>query len=401
MLGRDFLVFYTGGNLARTGRSSDLYDLAVVQAGEKAAAASNGWDIGGQFGPWWNPPFAAWMFAPLSAMTFHNALLAWWAISGVALAGSIVLLCRMLPVAPESSWIESLKTRALVPLLIFGAAPTWQAFGHGQNTFVSLFLITATVWFWRTERPLAAGLVAGMLAYKPQLGLVIAAVLVVTMGWRAMAGLAITGSALLLVTLISMPGTLGLFLHQLPINLRHLQVEQIYIWHRHVTFKAFWRWLIQGRTAGEMGTLTTLLWLGCEVTLGVAIGWAAFGVARMRRHGHAISCDRVIAAALAAAPLLMPFYFDYDLVLLAVPATVAAADAIRTGPSRPMLRAWMMVFIVIYFSVPLADHSRIISSVIALSALSVILVRRAVVPSEVAHAANLTLREGDSLPIAA
>ena len=49
---------------------------------------------------------------------------------------------------------------------------------------------------------------------------------------------------------------------------------------------------------------------------------------------HPILRDRLIAGTVAATPVLMPFYFDYDLLLLAVPAALFAADRMRqTGPS--------------------------------------------------------------------
>ncbi len=41
---------------------------------------------------------------------------------------------------------------------------------------------------------------------------------------------------------------------------------------------------------------------------------------------RAVSLDPVIAATIATMPLLMPFYFDYDLMLLAVPAVLLAGE---------------------------------------------------------------------------
>ena len=46
----------------------------------------------------------------------------------------------------------------------------------------------------------------------------------------------------------------------------------------------------------------------------------------------AVRRDRLIAAAIAATPLLMPFYFDYDQLLLAIPAVLLAAEWLR-GPA--------------------------------------------------------------------
>jgi hypothetical protein len=50
------------------------------------------------------------------------------------------------------------------------------------------------------------------------------------------------------------------------------------------------------------------------------------------------SRDRLIAATFLATPLLMPFYFDYDLLLL------AAAAALVTRPTRPQLGLWAALY---------------------------------------------------------
>jgi len=50
--------------------------------------------------------------------------------------------------------------------------------------------------------------------------------------------------------------------------------------------------------------------------------------------------DRLIAATLAATPLLMPFYFDYDLLLLAIPATLFVAELLRREAPLTKLDRW-------------------------------------------------------------
>ncbi len=80
-----------------------------------------------------------------------------------------------------------------------------------------------------------------------------------------------TGATLLLINLITLPGTLEQFLHQMPKNIHFVQVERVYLWERHATFKAFWRLLLQGTTVGEMTNLaaglTALSMAGVAVML--------------------------------------------------------------------------------------------------------------------------------------
>ena len=93
------------------------------------------------FGPFWNPPFYAWTFAPLSRLTFFEAVMRWTGVSVIALIGSLILLCRMLPadwkMAPQSlGWFSTghdWRNWLLVPLLVVFSMPLIQSLSHGQN----------------------------------------------------------------------------------------------------------------------------------------------------------------------------------------------------------------------------------------------------------------------------
>src|SRR5205823_15081281 len=133
--------------------------------------------------------------------------------------------------------------------------PFIQATSHAQNTCTSLLLVCGVVTAWRNERAILAGLIAGFLFYKPQLAAVLAIVLTISLGWRVLIGLSISGGILLLVTVLTMPGAIHNYLHQLPLNVHVMQVEHSYSWERHVTLKALWRLMLQGRGAGEATVL--------------------------------------------------------------------------------------------------------------------------------------------------
>jgi hypothetical protein len=65
--------------------------------------------------------------------------------------------------------------------------------------------------------------------------------------------------------------------------------------------------------------VVTVLAIACAALLGVGLLAAAV-------RNRAKNRDRVIAATIVTMPLLMPFYFDYDLMLLAVPAVLLASE---------------------------------------------------------------------------
>jgi hypothetical protein len=373
MLGHDFLAFYYGGTCARTGHFEQLYDLPATRAFEFKTGHAAGLSMGTSFGPWWNPPFAAWMFAPLSALPYLTALHIWWTIGLISLAISIFLMCRML----SGGW----KTKLLVPLLILPMMPCFQAFCHGQNTYFSLLLLTTTVTLWRAGWSVLAGIVCGLLFYKPQLGAIVAVVLVLSQGRRAMIGVCLTGTAFVLVNMLTMPGSMHEFAYHMPQNIRWIQEQMVYRWERHITFKAFWRMAIQGWSVGPTATSVKIMWGLCELAVIAGLATLIFKTPPSQRSGS--RRDRLISAAIIAMPLLMPFYFDYDLLLLSVGVVVLAADYQRNAKEQASVNwedRWLVgvlatVYIGLEFTMILYK-SRIHPIVPLLSFATLLLIRR-------------------------
>lgn len=397
LLGHDFMAFYTAGTFVREGRTSDLYNLDAVRTFQHQLARRQGLEVGKSFGPWWNPPFYAWAFAPLSMLPYPQALATWTIINVLSLVGAIALLCDMLPglwVARPynqgSGWVEQprdWRSWALVPLLIICSMPFIQSISHGQNTCTSLLLLSLAVTCWRQKRAVMAGAVAGLLFYKPQLALVLSAVMTLSLGWRFLLGLSFTGGLIALFTGATMPGAIAQYAQQLPANLHFMQVENTYLWERHVTLKALLRLLLQGRGPGEALPLVTALTIAASGVFALALVAAVFR--HWRRvddpwtgETQSIARDRLIAATVACTPLLMPFYFDYDLLLLAVPAVLFSADMLRPGGTRTrqdrwLIATWMALYLWLVLNPNLAGRSGINGTTLLLSALSLQLCVRA------------------------
>jgi hypothetical protein len=92
-----------------------------------------------------------------------------------------------------------------------------------------------------------------------------------------------------------------------------------------------------------------------------------------------VSPDRLIAATVAAMPLIMPYYMDYDLLLLAVPAMLFAADVRRSG--SPMTRldcwttaAWALLFVCLFVNPFVAFDTRVSLTVPLLAGLDGLLI---------------------------
>ena len=395
MLGYDFRTWYIAGTLAREGRSAEFYDLKSIERFDRQLARDHGLDLDQGIGPIFNPPFFAWIFSPLAGWPYPMALKIWYAISVGCLMLSVLFLGRILagksgdcrvrfsgrnrsdihglvagkiPSAKPNPKQNILPYGALVCLLLATSMPAVQALVHAQNTFLSLLMLTGVVMCWRSGRPLFAGLLAGLLFYKPQLGAVVAIALVATIGWRAALGLAITGLSLLLINLVTLPGSLTDFFVKMPANLRWLQEEHIYAWQRHATFQGFWRTLLQWGQAGPAtGAVRFLTFVSMLIV--------AMGLVRLIRLFHrqprtngvlrSDVIDPFIAATLTAMPLLMPFYFDYDLLLLSIAAILTAGDFLRHGrqpnhfADRWLPTAWFIFYSAMYLNLPIARLTHI------------------------------------------
>jgi len=396
-LGHDFRVFYIAGTLARTGRASELYDMQRIWTLEQQLVAENRLVMGPGMGPWWNPPHAALMMAPISCLNYPAALAVWLGLNLAAFGLSAILLVKMFP--RGTSW----KTWALAPVIMAVSMPFVQAITTGQNTPVTLLLLCATVTLWRAGRSYWAGVVCGLLAYKPQHCALIGAVLVVNRGWPAALGLATTGLLTLGATLTAMPTALGDFLTRLPDNLRQFHENNHYMWQRQITCKGFWRLLIQGRQAGPTALSVTLLCIASWVALARLLAKAIWPVRKTARP-TADSVDRLIAATIAATSLLMPFYYDYDLLLMAVPAVLSAgywrqqSGAVEERWSW-RVAAWGALFLSLYGQALMAGQLRFNVTAAVVAWIALLSIRDALVKSGALDRQTSELRSRLSSPL--
>jgi hypothetical protein len=188
--------------------------------------------------------------------------------------------------------------------------------GHGHNGFLTAALFAGAL-IQLDRRPLLAGILIGLLAYKPQFGLLIPLVLAVSGHWRAFIAAAATVAALALaVTLAfgidvwtaffaSTKFTRGVVLEQGGTG--WFKIQSVFSWVR------LWGGGVSLAYAAQ-GAVTLFV--------AVALGWlwrarAAFPLKA--------------AALLIGTVLATPYVLDYDLMLLAPAIAFLAANGIRRG----------------------------------------------------------------------
>jgi hypothetical protein len=305
-LGADFINFYAASDLALHGRLPEAYDIARMEAAEQTIVPA----AVGQVVPWQYPPTFALLILPLALLPYSVAFV-------LFMAGTAALYLWVVhAILPDR--------RAVLPALAFTAVLV-NGLG-GQNGFLSAALLGGGL-ILVENRPVTAGVLLGLLTYKPHLGLLVPLVLAAGGYWRAIGAAAITAMLFALLAWIAF-GT--------------------------ESWQAFWHLL---PTAGDDLRTGVLPWdkmasvFGAARLLGASVGLAtvlhavvavAAAVLCLLAWWRGGSLELRVALAVSGTVLLAPALYDYDLVLLAIPMTILAADGIRSG-WMPGLRTLLVI----------------------------------------------------------
>ena len=145
----DFLSFWSAGHLALSGHAGTAYDWPAMHALQHHLM---GRDPGGYFG-WAYPPLFLCVAIALALMPYVTSYLVWIGLTLATLRGDGGPDCP-----PGAALIACAAPATLACAMV------------GQNGFLSAALI-AGVLLQLEARPLLAGLLLGLLTYKPHLGL--------------------------------------------------------------------------------------------------------------------------------------------------------------------------------------------------------------------------------------
>jgi len=165
-LGRDFVNYWTAGQLTREGHALNVFAPATFLAEEHRL-----FDPSLPFHFWSYPPPALLMVSPLGLLPYIPALIAWSAVGLLLLA----LAAR-----------GFLKTPAEWILVVFSPAAAINI-GLGQNGALSAAILIGGLAIWRS-RPILAGLVLGLLIFKPQIALLLPVAVIAERSWRTLLG---------------------------------------------------------------------------------------------------------------------------------------------------------------------------------------------------------------------
>jgi alpha-1,2-mannosyltransferase len=352
-LGTDFSNVYAAGGYVLEGNAAAPYDPHKQYEREQAIFGADT-----QFYGWHYPPFFLGLAALLATMPYWLALLLW---QGVTLGFYLIAMRAVL--TPPDGGGRSLVGDKLWLLLALAYPAVFINLGHGHNGFLTAALFAGALALI-DRRPLIAGILFGLIAYKPQFGLLIPLVLVASGRWRVFLSAAVTVAALALAVTLAFG---------------------IDVWAAFFASTRFTRDVVleQGGT-GWYKIQSVFSWVRMWGG-GIDLAYAAQGVVTLAiaatlawlwrgRESFAMKA----AALLVGTVLATPYVLDYDLMLLAPAIAFLTVDGMRRG-----FAPWDKTMLAALWLLPLVARSIAQATLIPLAVpllllLFVVLLRRAI-----------------------
>jgi hypothetical protein len=295
-LGTDFSNVYAAGALTWQGKPADAYQPELQHGAEKAV-------FGGREVPfygWHYPPFFFAVAFAVAAVPYALGLSIWLVAS---FAAYLAILRAILP-RPETLLVASAFPAVFINI------------GHGQNGFLTAALLGGAL-HWLDRKPWLAGILIGVLAYKPQFGVLIPIALIAGRRWTTIGAAAATVLALVGVSFAALgSGVWHAFLESLNFTQSVVLEQGGTGWEKiQSIFSAARNWGADVPTAYAIQSTLALM-------LAASLAWL----------WHSDAALELKAAALAVASLLAtPYVLDYDLVVLAIAIAFFARHGFNHG----------------------------------------------------------------------
>jgi alpha-1,2-mannosyltransferase len=355
-LGTDFSDIYAGGTYVLDGTPGLAFDPPLQHAREQAifGAAT-------PFYGWCYPPFLLFVSAVLALMPYTTALAVWQGSTLLLYLGMLWALLRSVKARPEDA-AGALAHDPLWLLLAIASPAVFVNIGHGHNGFLTASLIGMAL-VVLDRKPIVAGILFGLLSYKPQFGVMIPLVLIASARWRAFTSAAATVLALMIVTTLAFgPDIWQAFLDSMPFT-REVVLEQGGTgWYK---LQTVFSWV---RMWGGSVHLAYAIQGAVTVTLAGALAWLWRSEA-----AYPLKASALIIASLLATP----YSLDYDFVALAPAIAFLAADAFARGFAPWEKTALAFLWLMPFAARTIAEQTLIPLGVPAMSLVLVLMLKRA------------------------
>jgi hypothetical protein len=340
-LGTDFSNIYAGGTYVLDGQPGTAFDPPSQHARQQMIFGKDT-----PFYGWCYPPFLLFVAAALALLPYVAALAVWQVSTFIFY---LLMLRAILSASwpglsrPSTPYIEKGKQGVdarhkaghdgLWLLLAIAFPAVFVNLGHGHNGFLTAALI-GTALLVLDSRPVVAGILFGLMSYKPQFGVMIPLILLATARWRAFASASATVLALIVVSTWAFGADVWrMMIDALPFT-REVVLEQGGTgWHK---IQSVFSW---ARMWGASVPFAYAAQGAVTVALGAALIWL----------WRSNASYRLKAAALPIASILAtPYSLDYDLMALAPAIAFLAVEGFDRG-----FRAWEKTALAFLWFMPL------------------------------------------------
>jgi alpha-1,2-mannosyltransferase len=348
-LGTDFSSFYAAGSMALEGKAAEVYNAAAHFGREQQIFGAHT-----PYYAWFYPPIFLLIAAPLALLPYPLALAVWQGLSLLFYLGVIGAVMR------RSAMPDAVRRNWLPVALAFPAV--FINLGHGQNGFLTTGLFGAAL-LALAHRPALAGVLFGLMAYKPQFALVIPLALLATLQWRSIAAAVATVVALIAITAAIFSIDCWTAFVATTDASRHLLLEQ-----GEVGFAKLQSVFAAVRMWGGSVALAYLVQSIVSVAVICSAVWS-----------WRVTCDANLRAAilLIATLLASPHVLDYDLMLLAPAIAFMVAAGIANGFRSYEITLLAAAWITPLLARSVAGASGVPLGLLVLLALYVAAIRRA------------------------
>jgi hypothetical protein len=301
-LGGDFLQEWIGATVLSGEQAAQLYDKQYVDSLQHdPQVVGFEWSESSYF-PMVYPPFYYSLLRPLAGFDYSAASKLWLSLSALAFSIFGWLVYRFYPASRDYIFAYVLAAVLFVPFL--------NSLVMGQKSVFLLLILLGAFLLLRCQRPFGAGIVFGLIAFKPHLGLVIGLAMLAKRQWAFAAGAVLVVVSLVAYSWFFQEGLFGEYLNVVSQMNDYLQTYGYQLEDAHslwgavtLAFHAQSPWLAK--------LSTVLLSLGV-----IAMLWRVVGES-VASNSNAFA--RQFSAMVIATVLLSPHFYGYDLTILLLP----------------------------------------------------------------------------------
>jgi hypothetical protein len=304
-VGRDFLNLWMYGRAAVTADPGQFYDINAYHG---ALRDLFGIELNGP--NWSYPPSIMLLAAPFGQLGYLAALVCW----------TLTAVAVFIAVARKHvrDW------RILIPVMLSPAALFCLV--SGQSSFLTAAMMIA-IFAWLDRRPVAAGILIGLLTIKPQLGILLPFMLMASGRWRVFLVAAATTLALVGVTAAAFGGQVWIdFIG------KGLPVQGLVLSDPDRIATPFFPTIFMNLRGLDLGTAAAM-WVQAMFS-----AFAVGGVIWAFRYRREADPALLLALFLACSVTASPYLLAYDLLPLTSAAVVLLASSSLDAPGRRLVQ---------------------------------------------------------------